>query len=52
MHLFKILEKVDLELKIGRSRPGMSQMHQIVRENCGKCPLKNYFLPNRTANAR
>ena len=52
IQIFKIvkgLEEVDLGVKIGRSRPGLSHIHQIERENCGKCPLRSDFLPNRTA---
>ena len=40
------LEEVDLEVKIGNG-PGLSHMYQIVRGNCGKCPLRSDSLPNR-----
>ena len=36
-------------VKIGMNRPGLSHSHQIVRDSCGKCPLRSDFLPNRTA---
>lgn len=36
-------DEVDLRVKIGRSQQGLSQMHQIVRVNCGKCPLRSNF---------
>ena len=52
IQIFKIvkgLEEVDLGVKIGRDRPGLSHTHQIVRDNCGKYPLRSDFLPNRTA---
>ena len=51
IQIFKIvkgLEEVELGVRIGKSRPGLSHMHQIGRDN-GKCTLRSDFLPNRTA---
>ena len=43
IQIFKIvkgLEDVDLVVKIGRSRPGLLHIHQVVKKNCVKCLLR------------
>ena len=52
IQLYKIangLEEVDLGIKMGEKNVSRSHTHQISRENCKLCNMRERFLPNRTA---
>lgn len=52
IQIYKIiqgLEELDWGINVHRDRPELAHKYQIHRKSCGKCPLRGYFLLNRTA---